>query len=128
MTVTTSVAEYVTIVQTVTARSTSAQTLGQGEWKTIKTFTGSDYRDTEDFNVPTNYWRIVYTTVAKNEQYAGFSVFIFPSGETKSYVAMVNFDKSGTDTTYVRAGPGDFWIKVGAANLKSWTIEIQTQQ
>jgi hypothetical protein len=38
------------------------------------------------------------------------------------------FIKSGTDTTYVRAGPGDFWISVGAANLKSWTIEVQIQQ
>jgi hypothetical protein len=85
-------------------------------------------QDTEDFNVPTNYWRIVYTTVAENEQYAGFSAFVYPSGETAGYVAQVTFNKSGTETSYVRAGPGDFWISVLAANLRSWTIEVQIQQ
>jgi DNA/RNA endonuclease G (NUC1) len=85
-------------------------------------------KDTEDFTVPTNYWRIVYTTNAENEQYALFSFFVYPSGETKSFVASVTFVKSGTDTTYARAGPGDFWIKVLAANLRTWTIEVQTQQ
>ena len=117
------------VTRTVTQQiATSAQTLGQGEWKTIETFTGSADRDTEDFNVPTNYWRIVYTIEAENEQYAGFYFFVYPSGETKSYVASVIGFKSGTDTTYVRAGPGDFWIKVLAANLRSWTIEVQIQQ
>ena len=128
LTVTTSTVEYVTIVQTLTVQPSFTQTLGQGEWKTIKTFTGIEGKDTEDFNVSTNYWRIVYTIKAESEQYASFSFFVYPSGETKSYVASVTFIKSGTDTTYVRAGPGDFWIKVLAANLKSWTIEVQTQQ
>jgi len=104
------------------------QTLGQGEWKTIKTFTGIEGKDTEDFNVPANYWRIVYTINAESEQYASFSFFVYPSGETKSFVASVTFMKSGTDTTYVRVGPGSFWIRVLAANLRSWTIEAQTQQ
>jgi len=116
------------ILIVVCIQSISTQTLAQGEWKTIKTFQGSGNKDTEDFTVPVNYWRIVYTTNANNEQYASFSIFVYPSGETAKYVAFVTFNKSGTDTSYLRAGPGDFWIHVLAANLNSWTIEVQTQQ
>ncbi len=112
----------------VSVQSASFQVAAQGEWKTIKTLTGSANKDTEDFTVPTNYWRIAYTIKAENEQYALFSVFVYPSGETAKYVAFVTLNKSGTDTSYIRAGPGDFWIHVITANLNSWTVEIQTQQ
>jgi len=55
--------------------------------------TGSADKRTEDFTVPTNYWRIVYTIKAQNEQYGGFYAYIYPSGETKSYVASVELNK-----------------------------------
>jgi hypothetical protein len=127
------VEEYIIVTETMTAsqwipQSTSMQTAGQAGWKTIKTFTGSSYKDTEDFTVPTDYWRIVYTIRAESEEYAAFSAYIYPSGETAIYVTSVSFDKSGTDASYIREGPGDFWIKVLAANLRSWTIEVQIQQ
>lgn len=109
------------------AQSTSTQILAQSEWKTTKTLTGSASKDTEDFTVPTNYWRIVYT-ITTDSQFPVFSIFVYPSGETKNFVAFMDLRKPGTDTSYVRAGPGDFWIHVAAANLKSWTIEVQTQQ
>ncbi len=112
---------FMTMFQT----SRSAQVAGQ--WRMIKTFTGSADKDTEDFNVPTSYWRIVYTVVPQNEQ-SIFAFFVYPSGKTQGFVASVSFVKSGTDTSYIRAGPGGFWIKVLAANLSSWTIEVQIQQ
>ena len=122
------------LIITIIVAAQSTQIQAAGEWKTIKTFTGSAPtgkraidQKTEDFTVPTNYWRTVYTIKAQNEQYASFSAYIYPSGETVKNVAKVDFYKSGTDTSYVRAGPGDFWISVLAANLSSWTIEIQTQ-
>lgn len=113
--------------QRATIQQTTTQTTARVEWKTIKTFTGSADKATEDFNVPTNYWRIVYTINAENEQFAGFYAFVCLSGKDDS-VASVNLNKSGTETSYIRAGPGDFWVKVLAANLKSWTIEVQIQQ
>jgi hypothetical protein len=112
----------------VIAQSISTQTLAQGGWKTVKTLIGSGDRDSEDFMVPTNYWRIMYTVVAQTEQYAGFSVYVYSAGMATGYVANVNFDKSGTEASYVNAGPGDFWIHVRAANLRSWMIEVQIQQ
>lgn len=115
-----------TIVQTPTAQFTSAQTAA-GQWTTIATFTGSESKDSQDFNVPADYWRIVYTISAAN-QYSTFYLFVYPSGETKIYVASVTFTQSGTDTSYIRAGPGGFWLHVIAANLSSWSIEIQIQQ
>ena len=79
VTVTTSVSDYATTTQKLTVQASSTQTTGQGEWKTIKTFTGSADKSTEDFNVPTNSWRIVYATKAESEQYAAFyALFGFP--------------------------------------------------
>jgi hypothetical protein len=108
-------------------QSVSTQVLAEGEWKTIKTLTGTGDKDTEDFTVPSSYWRIVYT-ITTDSDYPAFYAYIYPAGETTGYVAHVSFDKAGTDTSYVRAGPRDFWIHVLAANLSSWTIEVQTQQ
>ena len=115
------------ILVIVATMSASTQILAQGEWKTIKTLTGTGDKDTEDFTVPTYYWRITYT-IKTESNYPRFSASIYPKGETTSYVAHVDFNKAGTDTSYVRAGPGDFWIHVLAANLSSWTIEVQIQQ
>lgn len=108
---------------------TAAQTSGAGQWKTIETFAGSSDKDTEDFNVPTNYWRLAYTITAQPyQQFVGFSAVIYPGGKISGSVASVNLDKSGTDTGYVRAGPGSFWISIVAVNLSSWTIEVQIQE
>jgi len=122
---TTTVEQQITAFETTTA---SWQPPAQGEWKTTYTFTGSEAKDTEDFNVPTNYWRVVYTVKAESEQYAAFYLYVYPSGETAGYVAHVALMKSGSDVSYVRAGPGNFYLKVLAANLNSWTIEVQIQQ
>jgi hypothetical protein len=111
----------------VSQQNPTSQTPPQGQWKTIQTFTGQAGKDIQDFNVPTGYWRITYTANAQNSQPV-FSFFVYPSGETALFVASVTFAKSGTDTTYVHAGPGGFWIHVLAANLSSWTIEVQIQQ
>jgi hypothetical protein len=111
----------------VIAQSISTQTLAQGGWKMVKTLIESWDKDSENFMVPTNYWRIVYTVVAQTEQYAGFSVYIYSGGKATGYVAHVNFDKFGTEVSYVHAGPGDFWIHVGGADLRSWMIEVQIQ-
>ena len=124
-------ASYLTITRTVTGATypeTSAQTVAQGEWKTIATLAGSGDKDTEDFNVPTNYWRIVYTI---SQEYSGgytyFRAYIHRSGEAGDSVASVELGKSGTETSYIREGPGDFWIKVVSGNVDSWTIEVQIQ-
>jgi hypothetical protein len=119
-----------TITETVTAPSEPMPATPKPEagWKTINTFTGSDDKSTEDFNVPASYWRVVYSVSAESEQWGLFSFFIYPSGETAMFVASGDLDGSGSETSYVRAEAGDFWIKVNAANLKSWTIEIQIQE
>jgi len=106
----------------------NVQTYAGQQWITIKTFTGVGDKTTEDFHVSTNYWRVTYTVKAESEEFAGFYLIIYPSGQTGNYVDSIQYHKSGSDTSYIRAGPGDFYIKVLAANLQSWTIEVQIQQ
>ena len=66
------------VVIIVSLQASSTPTLAQGEWKTIKTLSGSGNKDTEDFTVPTNYWRIVYTVTAQYVEYASFFCLRLP--------------------------------------------------
>ncbi len=116
-----------TVTKTVTTQPSIATPKAEGEWTTIYTFKGIDDKTSEDFNVPVNYWRFKYTVQAEHEKYAHFSVYIYLSNE-KTYEERVSFHRSGSDISYVRAGPGNFYIDVNAANLRSWTIEAQIQK
>lgn len=126
----------VTVYQTRTVQPTTSPTetvepeppAQTGEWKTIEKFSGVDDKSTKDFYVTSNYWRVKYTVQAESEQYAAFVIIVYPADETESFTEMIDFDQSGTDISYIREGPGNFYLKIGAANLKSWTIEVQIQE
>lgn len=95
------------------------------EWKSITTFTGKGDKTTAPFYIASNKWRINWEVKAEVEAYAGFHFFVYPEGETAMYVESISHDGSGKDTTYIYKGPGNFYIKVSAANLKSWTLSIE---
>ncbi len=119
--------ETVTITQTVTYTPSSMTpqipTEPTGKWSTIATFQGSGVKTTEQFYVPTDYWRLKYTVQAETEEYAHFSIWIKPA-----LLEMISFHQSGTDISYIYEGPGYFHLEINAANLKSWTIEVQIQK
>lgn len=117
---------YEITVTTGQTQPTTTQTPGQGGWTTIATFTGINDKNTPDFTVPTNIWRITYTVQPANA-YSSFSFYLYPSGQTETFLTSVLYVASGTDTTYVHVGPGAFWLDVAAVNLISWTIQIQVQ-
>lgn len=99
-------------------------------YETIKTITGSSDQTTDYFYVPTGEWRISWSYVPNPSyaHFAGFSVFAYPKGETAAYTASVTEmgDNVTSGVTYVheRQG-GEYYLKVGAANLKSYTIIIE---
>lgn len=97
----------------------------QEEWVTVTTFTGKSDKTTAPFHISGAKWRINWTVKADEPEYAGFHFFVYPEGETVMYVESVSQDGIGSDTTYIYTGNGSFYITVLAANLKSWTIEIE---
>ena len=87
-------------------------------------FTGQGDKDTAAFSVATWSFTVQWTTSSGSPEYAGFGFFVYPEGETVGYVCDADFDGVGTDSTVCRGGPGQFYVKVLAANLSSWRIEI----
>ena len=88
-------------------------------------FTGQGDKDTAVFSVASWSFTVRWTTSSESPEYAGFGFFVYPEGETVGYVCDADYDEAvGTDSTVCRGGPGQFYMKVLAANLSSWRIEI----
>ena len=88
-------------------------------------FTGQGDKNTSVFSVGTWSFTVKWTTASDSPEYASFSVYIYPEGETVSYVCNADFDGVGSDSTVCYAGPGDGYALVLAANLTSWKLEIK---
>ena len=81
------------------------------------------------FMVTTDEWviRWSYVPVRSHFDFSAFGFFVYPRGETALYVETVFSDFTDGATsgmTYSYAGPGEYYMKVLAANLESWVIVI----
>lgn len=90
-------------------------------WVTVRIFYGTEPTTTDKFHISKDVWRVKYSVEA-GDTHPGFAITILPSGQ------IINYDQSGTEVSYVYAGPGDYYLDIWAAGLNSWTIEIQVQQ
>lgn len=98
--------------------------LTKGEWNTIITFTGSTYKTTELFHIPSETWRINWTYTTGSS--AVFSFFVYPEGETMSFVESLSaMGSSKSDVTYIYEGQDNFYVKLLAANIDPWTLTVQ---
>lgn len=97
----------------------------QEEWQDVITFTGKSDKTTVPFYISGAKWRINWTVTAEEPDLALFIFFVYPEGETAMYVESIWQDGVGSDTTYIYEGNDSFYIKVGAANLEKWTIEVE---
>ena len=90
-----------------------------------KVFTGQGDKTTSVFSADTWSFTVKWTTASDDPEWAGFSFYIYPEGETGVHVCDADFDGVGSDSTTCYAGQGDFYAKVLAANLTSWKLEIK---
>jgi len=98
--------------------------LTKGEWNTIITFTGSAYKTTELFHIPSETWRINWTYTGGS--LALLSFYVYPEGETVFYVeALSMMGLSKSDVTYIYEGQDNFYVKLIAANIDPWTLTVQ---
>jgi hypothetical protein len=91
------------------------------------TFTGSSDRTTPPFTTTTSEWVIDWSYIPDYEypEYATFGFLVYPRGETVDFVKSVLFPESTSGSTYSYAGPGEYYIEVLCANIKSWKITIK---
>jgi len=87
-------------------------------------FMGSGDKDSEDFNVSGNQFTVSWTVESETPNSVVFGIFVYPAGETISYVGFASSYDVGADSTVVRAGPGDFYLSILSANC-DWTIEVR---
>ncbi len=93
------------------------------EYTPVTKIEGSGDKTTETFNIKSDKWRINWSIVPTNE-YAVFGFYVYEEGDEFS-VESVMAGEQNSDTTIIREGPGKFYIKVSAANLKSWILNIE---
>jgi len=97
----------------------------QEGWQTIQTFTNQDTFTTTPFQIHGIKWRFTWTVDAVNPTYASFSVLVYPNKPKSLPIQQISDSQgSGSETVYVNNGGRDYYIKVIAANLKSWTITV----
>ncbi len=108
------------------SESQSCTPLVSKSWHEIKTFSGSSDKTTDTFNIQGDKFKLTYTIDASND-YSIFSFFVYPEGETVMYSESIMSDMgvSGTDSTISYVGKGIYYLKVIAANLDSWEVEIE---
>ena len=87
--------------------------------------TGSGDKTSSPFTVTTREWIIDWSYKTSQPDYAMFSFFVYPRGETALFVESVLFPSDTSGSTYSYAGAGGYYIKVLAANITSWTIIIR---
>jgi len=87
--------------------------------------TGSGDKTSSPFTVTTQEWIIDWSYKTSQPDYAMFSFFVYPRGETALYIESVLFPKVTNGSTYSYAGRGEYYIKILAANIDSWEIIIK---
>lgn len=88
--------------------------------------TGSGDKTSPPFSVTTDEWIIDWSFIPNPEypELAVFGFFIYPRGETVSFVESVSFaDEEGS--TYSYAGSGEYYLEVIAANIEGWEVVVR---
>jgi len=89
------------------------------------TFTGSGDMTTPPFAVTTSEWIIDWSYTTEDSNYSSLYIYIYPRGETSSYVTRIDSGEVTHGTSYCYAGPGEYYIEVLEANTQNWTITIR---
>jgi hypothetical protein len=109
----------------------SSNSSGSGDnWKSVEKFTGTDDEETNTFKITGDKFKIKVTAAAEspdtNLEYMLFSFMAFPVGEKmyEEYETMNFTESPQTKEFVVESGPGEYYLKIWAANLGEWEVEV----
>ena len=91
-------------------------------WHEVATFSGTNDKTTDTFNIQGDRFKLTYTANPANE-YSIFYLYVYQPGYT-SYTESYDLN-SGTDSSISYKGAGTYYLKVLAANLNSWQVKIE---
>jgi hypothetical protein len=78
------------------------------------------------FNITGTSIRLVVesTATSQDPQAAGVTIFVYPEGDTVSYVTNFSVEEGRDDSSIVNAGPGAFYLDILAANA-DYTVTVE---
>lgn len=104
----------------------SDQPTETGSWHFIRTFSGQETTSTDIVNIQGNKWRINWQCKESQSQTGVFSLFVYPEGQTRGYIANVLISECDQSSILnINNYQGDYYFKIIAGNLNSWQIDIE---
>jgi heme/copper-type cytochrome/quinol oxidase subunit 2 len=97
-------------------------------YQEVTTITGSSDQTTNYFNIPNKEARYQWS-YSSTSDYAAFYIALYKEGSdiAENLLTTATDQTSGTEYLH-NLTPGNYYIKIGAANLNSYTITIESQQ
>ena len=91
----------------------------------VQTFTGSGIKETQPFTVTSDTWRLRYDfeSTTPDQQSSSFDMSVYKTGNTIPE-SVITLERPGSDTSYVNAGAGTYYLSIGSANA-TWTVTVE---
>jgi hypothetical protein len=91
----------------------------------VQTFTGSGIKETQPFTVTGDTWRLRYDfqSTTPDQQFSSFDLSVYKTGNTIPE-SVITLERPGSDTSYVNAGAGTYYLSIGSANA-TWTVTVE---
>ncbi len=91
----------------------------------VQTFTGSGIKETQPFTVTGDTWRLRYDfeSTTPDQQSSAFDMSVYKTGNTIPET-VITLERPGSDTSYVNAGAGTYYLSIGSANA-TWTVTVE---
>src|SRR5215212_7802849 len=88
----------------------------------VHTFTGSGIKETQPFTVTSDTWRLRYDfeSTTPDQQSSSFDMSVYQTGNTIPE-SVITLERPGSDTTYVQAGAGTYYLSIESANA-TWSV------
>jgi hypothetical protein len=98
--------------------------IAQQDCDEVQTFTGSGIKETQPFTVSSDTWRLRYDfeSTTPDQQSSSFDMSVYKTGNTIPE-SVITLERPGSDTTYVQAGAGTYYLSIGSANA-TWTVRV----
>jgi hypothetical protein len=92
---------------------------------TVQTFTGNGIKDTQSFTVTSDTWRLRYSfeSTTEDQQSGSLEMTVYKPGNTIPE-SVITLERPGSDTSYVNAGAGTYYLSIGSANA-TWTVDVE---
>src|SRR5215211_4682686 len=91
----------------------------------VQTFTGSGIKETQPFTVTSDTWRLRYDfeSTTPDQQSSSFDMSVYKTSNTIPE-SVITLERPGSDTTYVQAGAGTYYLSIGSTNA-TWTVTVE---